>query len=445
MDTFQKCRLASEKVAWNFQAEFGDLQFDFGRRFLPTRLCGAELPSWLSPERLRDLNQLRGYSYAHLFGFVEEFIIHQTCTSATEHMHADGDALSALLNFANEETKHQRLFETAKDLIASAVGFRPPELPGKVDVARAICGHSPFAVYMLTLMIEWLTQRHYIECFHEEETDLDPGFVRIFRLHWTEEALHARIDALELQALASSLPPAEIEAAIGEFVNLVHILADIVRGQDRLDIAAFERRTGDELSADHRAELLAALHRESIWIYILSGLEHRAFRSVFSRVVPPEMVSIELLSERIHAGLDEVTTMKKPAAAIASAERTHKVALVVDDQEAIRVFAQSTLERLGFEVLAAEDGAEAMAIFSARADDVSLVLLDLTLPGMSGDEVLEAIHSTHPDVSVIISSGRDRGESLGSTPAEAAAGYLQKPYRMADLERAVAGAGRSTR
>ena len=177
MDSFQRCRIASEKVSWNFEAELGDLEFDFGRSFLPRRLCGVQLPEWMTAEQRRTLNQIRGYSYAHLFSFFEEFIIRQTCESATGYVHNDPEALSALLNFANEETKHQRMFELTKDLLADGFGFRPGELPGRVDVAKAVCQNSPFAVYLLTLMIEWFIQWHYIECLAEEAAELDQGCV----------------------------------------------------------------------------------------------------------------------------------------------------------------------------------------------------------------------------------------------------------------------------
>lgn len=212
MDSFEKCWLTSEKVNWRFQEAFGSLQFDFTKRFLPSRLCGYEQPAWLGPKKLHILNQLRGFSYAHLFLFVEEFIIKLTLNSANKYIHRDNSAFSAMLRFTEEEAKHQRMFTLMKKQLVEGFGFQQAEIANKKEVAQQICSKSPFAVYLLTLVVEFLTQRHYIECFSEEKDLLDPAFVKIFRLHWTEESQHTRIDALELQAIAKRMTESELRA-----------------------------------------------------------------------------------------------------------------------------------------------------------------------------------------------------------------------------------------
>ncbi len=305
MDTFHKCRVASERVSWSFAAELGELSFDFTRPFLPQRICGSQLPSWLSDADRLTLNHIRAFSYAHLFIFVEEFIIKQTCDSATAYVHADSDALSALLNFANEETKHQRMFQVAKDLISEGLNCQPGELAGRVEAARSICSKSPFAVYLLILMIEWFTQRHYIECFSEEESGLDAGFVKMFRLHWTEEAQHARLDALELEALGSSMTADEIGTAIKEFQQLLGTLGGFIVQQDELDLATFEQVTNRTLPASEREQLLRALNSESSWTFIVSGLEHKAFQTVYHKVTPDLAQTPPSLFEQVSSRLHE--------------------------------------------------------------------------------------------------------------------------------------------
>ena len=135
MDNFKLCRIASERASWSFEIELSDLRLDFTRRFLPERICGRSLPSWLDADTQRLINQIRGHSYAHLFLFVEQFIIQNTCHSATEYIHVDHDALSALLRFSNEETKHQRMFALVKDLVAEGLDFRPAEIQGMEPTA----------------------------------------------------------------------------------------------------------------------------------------------------------------------------------------------------------------------------------------------------------------------------------------------------------------------
>ncbi len=288
MDTFELCRIASERVAWSFEHALGNLKFDFERRFLPSRICGSELPKWLDPASTLKINQIRAFSYAHIFLSVEQFIIQSTCISATEYIHNDRDALSAMLRFTDEETKHQRMFEMVKQLVADGLGFRPRELPDMEERARAICQHSPFAVYLSILMIEWYTQRHYVECFREEESDLDPNFVKVFRLHWTEEAQHARIDAIKLRMLVQNMSPSEITMSITEFSNILNGLHDMIRKQDILDIDSIAIAINIQLTDEQRNEILQALHKESFWTFLMSGLEHTGFSSVYDELVSSE-------------------------------------------------------------------------------------------------------------------------------------------------------------
>jgi hypothetical protein len=292
MDNFKLCRIASERASWSFEIELSDLRLDFKRRFLPERICGRCLPSWLDADTKRLINQIRGHSYAHLFLFVEQFIIQNTCHSATEYIHVDHDALSALLRFSNEETKHQRMFALVKDLVAEGLDFRPGEIQGMEQAARAICAHAPFAVYLLILMIEWFTQRHYVECFRDEAADLDPCFVKVFRLHWTEEAQHARIDTIQLRALAAQMSEQEITDAMGEFVTLLGTLKGLLVQQDELDMLTIEKAIKQPLTTKQKAELFAALQEESTWTFILSGLEHSAFQKGYASLIPEGTFSL---------------------------------------------------------------------------------------------------------------------------------------------------------
>jgi len=301
MDSFELCRIASEKACWSFTEALDGLAFNFENRFLPARVCGEKLPGWLTTDQARTLNQVRGFSYAHIFLFVEQFVIQQTCTSATGYVHQDSEALSALLGFSNEEVKHQRMFVRMKNLMEEGLGFRPGELPDKEEVARHVCSHSPFAVYMLILALEWLTQRHYVECFRDEEADLDGGFVRVFRLHWTEEAQHARLDAVQIRALATTMSPSEIETSVGEFNGLLQAMAGLLRNQDELDLNSFEKAIGEPLSPGRRQELLAALHQEWLWTFLLSGLEHASFKAVYGDVVPKGMLGVDDLIANLWA------------------------------------------------------------------------------------------------------------------------------------------------
>jgi CheY-like chemotaxis protein len=114
--------------------------------------------------------------------------------------------------------------------------------------------------------------------------------------------------------------------------------------------------------------------------------------------------------------------------------------LVVDDEAAIRTVVRRTLARRGCLVLEAADGPEGVTAFRANADTLSLVVLDLTMPGMSGAEVLAAIRATHPTLPVIIASGYDMEDAMPGIARDPHLRVLQKPFTTQALERAATDA-----
>lgn len=107
--------------------------------------------------------------------------------------------------------------------------------------------------------------------------------------------------------------------------------------------------------------------------------------------------------------------------------------LVVDDEEAVRNLAQSILERYGFEVLTASNGRLGLQTFQENADRIVLVLLDMTMPGLSGEETFMEIQRIRPNVPVILSSGYNEQDVTQSLTSKGLAGFIQKPYQMTDF------------
>ena len=110
---------------------------------------------------------------------------------------------------------------------------------------------------------------------------------------------------------------------------------------------------------------------------------------------------------------------------------------MVDDEEMIRTLLVVALTRQGYEVLLAENGAEALTIFSRHSDRISLVVLDLVMPVMAGDELLPHLFNFKSNVRVIISSGQDPSECMRRLSEPRVAAYLQKPYRPDALVRKI--------
>ena len=100
---------------------------------------------------------------------------------------------------------------------------------------------------------------------------------------------------------------------------------------------------------------------------------------------------------------------------------------MVDDEEIVRTTAKIALERYGYEVLVAADGAEALDCLR-NAPHVTVVLLDLTMPIMSGEEALQEIRRMRPELRVILSSGYNEIEATRRFRGQGLSGFLQKPY-----------------
>ncbi len=111
--------------------------------------------------------------------------------------------------------------------------------------------------------------------------------------------------------------------------------------------------------------------------------------------------------------------------------------LVVDDEELVRRSARMALERYGYHVLLAEDGKRAVEVLEKPEFEISAVLLDMTMPGMSGEQTFQAIRDIRPALPVIASSGYSEAEAMARF-GHGIAGFVQKPYTAATLAGKVA-------
>ncbi len=117
--------------------------------------------------------------------------------------------------------------------------------------------------------------------------------------------------------------------------------------------------------------------------------------------------------------------------------------LVVDDDEGVRSVAQRALSGRGYRVIGAADGAEGLRVFEQHADDIDLILLDVTMPELNGFEVLKRIRATGNRVPILLSSGYDVHES--EVDLKELSGFLEKPYDVTRLLAEVARAARPRR
>lgn len=124
--------------------------------------------------------------------------------------------------------------------------------------------------------------------------------------------------------------------------------------------------------------------------------------------------------------------LPEPGDATAAPEGRELV-LVVDDEEVVRSTARESLLRYGFQVLTAEDGSRAVELFREHADEIALVILDMTMPQMNGEETFQALQAIRSDVLVLLSSGYSSMDGVSAGFTSALAGFIQKPYRPREL------------
>ncbi len=107
--------------------------------------------------------------------------------------------------------------------------------------------------------------------------------------------------------------------------------------------------------------------------------------------------------------------------------------LVVDDENIMRITAKAILEQLGYSVLLAADGEEAIEIFRQHAATIDLVILDMIMPKLNGRDCFFKLHQLAPEKPIIISSGFSRPEELSELNKSGLSGFIRKPFRAVNL------------
>ena len=107
--------------------------------------------------------------------------------------------------------------------------------------------------------------------------------------------------------------------------------------------------------------------------------------------------------------------------------------LIVDDQETVWDFLIEALQNLGYSVLLAENGEDAVSIYRENPNQIDLVLLDMVMPKMGGHSTFYQLKAIDPNVKVLLSSGFVSAASVKDLQDNGAAGFLPKPHRIKDL------------
>jgi hypothetical protein len=291
--TYEKALNSAQKANWKLEDVLRpEDRLDFTRPFMPESLARVEAAPSLSRDERLTLNQIRGHAYLSIFGLVEEFILPFVLDHARPELAADDWRTRALLQFAGEEAKHIQLFKRFRTAFEAGFGqscgvIGPPEA-----VAAHVLSHDPLGVALVILHIEWMTQRHYLDSVRGDE-GLDPLFKRLLKQHWMEEAQHARLDTLMVEAIAAGRSEAEIERGVDAYLAIGGFLDQGLLQQVDLDLDALERSIGRTLGDAERAGLRASQHQANRWTYLGSGMSHPEFLATVGRLSPAQRVRLE--------------------------------------------------------------------------------------------------------------------------------------------------------
>jgi len=281
---YERTLASSLRAQWQLDDVLkADQELDFSRHFMPESLARTAALDTLNAFEQRILNQISAHQYLSIFGIVEEAILPFVLDHARPHLSGDDWRVRALVNFAGEEAKHIQLFKRYHQAFVRGFPVECQVIGPPEAIGAEILRHDPLAVGLVILMIEWMTQQHYLGSIRNDE-DLDPLFKELMLQHWKEEAQHANLDTLIVDALAEGRTEEQIDKAIDEFFEIGGFLDEGLKAQAGFNLDALERAIGRKL--DDREEILGQQHQAARWTYVGSGMVHERFIETLESLSP---------------------------------------------------------------------------------------------------------------------------------------------------------------
>src|SRR5215212_7574096 len=241
---FEATLASSLRAQWQLDDVLrADQELDFSRNFMPESLARTAAIGSLNPFEQRILNQISAHQYLSIFGVVEEFILPFLVDHARPVLLGDDYRIRALLNFAGEEAKHIHLFKRFHDAFVRGFPVECRVIGPSEAIGAEVLRHDPLAVGLVILMIEWMTQQHYLGSIRDDG-DIDPLFKGLMRSHWIEEAQHAKLDTLIVDALVESRGDVAWDKVMDAYFEIGGFLDSGLAAQAAFNIDALERLTG---------------------------------------------------------------------------------------------------------------------------------------------------------------------------------------------------------
>lgn len=295
--------------------------------------------------------------------------------------------------------------QRAADLTRQLLGFgrRTPMRARATDLREVIADSLP-------LVSRGADPRILIE--RDDAADLwlalaDPSHIGQALMNLCVNARDAMPDGGRLRVVTRNIPAEDVPERSGEFVMIE--VTDTGQGiapelLERIYEPFFTTRGSQHGPGLGLAVVYGIVEQHGGWIDCVSS--------------PGEGTSFRLYLPRDKA--ESASVMTEPGHG--------EVVLVVDDEDSVRALARAVLERLGYRVRQAADGVEALELVRAAAGSVSIVVLDQTMPRLSGIETLRELRRVAPSLPVILTSGYEPGGGPQGDEDIEADGFLPKPY-----------------
>jgi hypothetical protein len=282
--TYEAALASSLRAQWELDDVLrADQELDFTRNFMPESLAKTAAAPGLDTNEQRILNHISAHQYLSFFAAVEEFILPFVLDHARPMLRADDYRVRALLNFASEEAKHIHLFKRYHQAFARGFPVKCLIVGPRERFGKFVLGHDPLATGLSVLMIEWMTQAHYLGSIRDDG-DLDPLFKSLLKHHWMEEAQHAKLDTLIVDALVEGRTEQDLNRAVTGFFQICAFIDANLDVQAGFNVDALEKAIGRKVA--ERRQLIVQQHRAARWTYLGSGLTHDRFKATLQAMSP---------------------------------------------------------------------------------------------------------------------------------------------------------------
>lgn len=284
---YASCINESESTHWGLNEVFTlDCRFDLKRPLLPWEYVPLAAKITDESQRLT-LNHITSSGFLRTLCFLEEFSILNNVQHLTPDVEDHRDNLRALLRLAEQDLKHQALFERSASALARDLTHPCPGIESSSEMTHVILTHSPLAVLLLTVHFEMITEQHYLMAHNQQ---IDDKFKTILEYHYRDEKQHIRLNILEIEKRLLNTEETGLLHCIDDYQSVLCEFIMLFSKQAEMDLKSYQELTGHPLTKDQLSEWLPLQFESYKLLFLSSAFKNQRFKeflkqnfSVFGR------------------------------------------------------------------------------------------------------------------------------------------------------------------